>query len=382
MRVKMIFRRLQKLFSVDFAPLPPQPWGESISKFSYCEEFKGRSKSPTIGGFRGRSKYRHCEELRERSKSLTIGGFRGQFKNFNSVIYTLIKQCQLFLVISCSLLLVACGNTSERVVSSNNSPAVESAQRIVTLTSLSSDIIERLDKSKLVGMSGISLFRESDRFRDIPRVSEGQTLPNLEKIVALKPDLAIGAKGFSDQTLNKLKELGIKTLSTEINSWNELTETTTKIAQLIGADPNPLLERFQTFLNDIPQESLSTLVLVSRQPILSPNKNSWAGDLLTKFKTKNLAADLQGNSPVAGYVTLSAEKILQQNPETLLIVEPLGEKLLAEFKAESFWKELKATQSDRVYTFDYYGLVNPGSIDKIEEACTKLKQVLTQNKNI
>jgi iron complex transport system substrate-binding protein len=123
------------------------------------------------------------------------------------------------------------------------------------------------------------------------------------------------------------------------------------------------------------------LILVSRQPILSPNKNSWAGDLLTKFQTKNLAAELQGNSPVAGYVTLSPEKILQQNPETLLIVEPLGENLLAEFKAESFWKQLKATQSDRVYTFDYYGLVNPGSIDKIEEACTKLKQVLTQNKN-
>ncbi|NJM88466.1 MAG: ABC transporter substrate-binding protein, partial [Hydrococcus sp. RU_2_2] len=29
-----------------------------------------------------------------------------------------------------------------------------------------------------------------------------------------------------------------------------------------------------------------------------------------------------------------------------------------------------------VYVFDYYGLINPGSIDKIEEACTKLKQVL------
>jgi iron complex transport system substrate-binding protein len=38
---------------------------------------------------------------------------------------------------------------------------------------------------------------------------------------------------------------------------------------------------------------------------------------------------------------------------------------------------VKERQSDRVYTFDYYGLVNPGSIDKIEEACTHLREALS-----
>ncbi|PHM11517.1 iron ABC transporter substrate-binding protein, partial [Nostoc sp. 'Peltigera malacea cyanobiont' DB3992] len=28
------------------------------------------------------------------------------------------------------------------------------------------------------------------------------------------------------------------------------------------------------------------------------------------------------------------------------------------------------------YVFDYYGLVNPGSIDAIEKACQQLKQAL------
>jgi iron complex transport system substrate-binding protein len=284
--------------------------------------------------------------------------------------------------ILCSLVLVACNssnlpaqpNTTEPIKFPNSS--IESAQRVVALTSLTADIIERLDSTKLVGIAGNSLLRKNDRFQNVPQVSEGQTPPNLEKIVALKPDLVIGAKGFSDLTLNKLKELEIPTLSTNIDSWKALIEITQSLAQIIGADPTPLLNRYQTFLNNNSQSSPSTLVLVSRQPILAPNQKSWAGDLLTKFKVKNLAAQLQGNAPIAGYVTLSPEKILQENPELLLIVEPMGQKLLPEFKAEPFWNQLKATQRDRVYVFDYYGLINPGSIDKIEEACTQLKQII------
>lgn len=117
-------------------------------------------------------------------------------------------------------------------------------------------------------------------------------------------------------------------------------------------------------------------MLASRQPILAPNKDSWAGDLLTKFGAKNLVADLQGKSPVGGYVTLSAEKILEANPEVLLLVDT-GQGIVKQFKSEPFWGKLKATQSDRVYTFDYYGLVNPGSIEKIKEACNLLSKALS-----
>lgn len=287
-----------------------------------------------------------------------------------------------FFSILCSLFLFACNsstlpvqpNKTETIQSSNSS--VESAQRVIALTSLTADIIERLEPTKLVGIAGNSLLRKDERFQNVPQVSEGQTPPNLEKIVSLKPDLVIGAKGFSDLTLNKLKDLGIPTLSTNIDSWNALIEITQSLARILEADATPLLDRYQTFLSNNSQSSPSTLVLVSRQPILAPNQKSWAGDLLAKFKVRNLAAELQGNAPIAGYVTLSPEKILQENPELLLIVEPMGQKLLPEFKAEPFWNQLKATQRDRVYVFDYYGLINPGSIDKIEEACTQLKQVI------
>ncbi|AFY33447.1 ABC transporter substrate-binding protein [Calothrix sp. PCC 7507] len=293
-----------------------------------------------------------------------------------------------------SIFLVACTTATtqqpqSKIANSNESSKInsqqtpkESAKRVVALSSLSADIISQLDQTKLVGISGSRLFKDDPKFKDIPRVSEGQSPPNLEKIVALKPDLVIGAEGFSNQPIQKLQQLGISTFLTQVKKWESLEELTKKLAKLIDADPQALLNRYQTFLPDKPTQSPSTLVLVSRQPILAPNKNSWAGDLLTKFQAKNLVAELQGNNPIGGYVTLSAEKVLEANPEVIIVVQPpqggSETELLESFKKEAFWQQLQATKNNRVYAFDYYGLVNAGSIDAIEKACQNLKQALSK----
>ncbi|MEM6404947.1 MAG: ABC transporter substrate-binding protein, partial [Cyanobacteria bacterium P01_D01_bin.116] len=249
-----------------------------------------------------------------------------------------------------NLLLIACNsttpensknleNTSE---SANNTTQVkenkiENAKRVVALTSLSADIIHRLDATKLVGIPGSRLLRQDERFKELPAVSEGRTPPSIEKIIALKPDLVIGATGFHDQPLKKLKDLGIATLTTRTNSWNALIKQTKDLAEATNTDATPLLEKYDSLLKDIPSNNSSILVLVSSQPVLSPNKKSWTGDLLNKFNANNLTADLQGNSIGQGYVTLSEEKIVQENPEILLVVDPARAGVINQLKSKSFW---------------------------------------------
>ncbi|MDZ7957313.1 MAG: ABC transporter substrate-binding protein [Aulosira sp. DedQUE10] len=283
-----------------------------------------------------------------------------------------------------SIFLAACNTATiqqplSQIPANTNSQASPkvTAKRVVALSSLSADIISQLDKTKLVGITGSKLFKDDPNFANIPRVSQGQTPPNLEKIIALKPDLVIGAEGFSNQPIEKLKQLGISTILTQVNNWESLEKLTQKLADLIGVNPQPLLKRYKSFLAEKPTHSPSTLVLVSRQPILAPNKNSWAGDLLAKFEAKNLVAEFQGTSPIGGYVTLSAEKVLSANPEVLILVNNADPQLLDSLKKEAFWQQLQATKNNRVYSFDYYGLVNPGSIDAIQKTCQKLTQVLS-----
>jgi iron complex transport system substrate-binding protein len=256
-------------------------------------------------------------------------------------------------------------------------PSIAEASRIVALTSLSADILHRLDKDRLVGISGSRLLAQNPDLAKLPKVSEGRSQPNLEKIIALKPDLVIGAQGFHDQTLKKLQELGIRTLATEVNSWNGLQNLTRTLATVTKADATPLLNSYKTFLEPKPSHSASTLVLVSRKPIQSPNKTSWAGDFLAQFNAKNVVADLQANSPLQGYITLSPEKILEANPDVIIVVDT-GDGVVEQFKSEPFWSQLRATQTNRVYVFDYYGLVNPGSLAAIETATTRLKAAIVK----
>lgn len=267
-------------------------------------------------------------------------------------------------------------NNSQEIISKQE--PISQAERVVALTSLSADIIHQLDASKLVGVAGSSLIKQDPRFQDITTVSEGRSQPDLEKIMELKPDLVVGADGFSDQTLAKLEELGVNTVSTKVDSWLALQDTIKILAGAIDADPQPLLDSYQSLLPAKLESNISTLVLVSRQPILAPNKNSWTGDLLTQFKVNNVVADLQGSGQFSGYVTLSPEKILETNPEVIIIVDPAREGILEQLKQEDFWSELNAVKRDRIYTFDYYGLVNPGSMAKVKDTLTQLAQ-LTQN---
>lgn len=246
------------------------------------------------------------------------------------------------------------------------------ANRVVALTSLSADLIDSLSAEKLVGIPGSPILSQSPRLADIPTVSEGRTEPDLEKIISLDPDLVVGAKGFHDKALQRLEALGIDVMTADVDSWESLRTFTKAIAASLEADAQPLLDRYDACLAQPPAESPSALVLVSRQPILAPNKNSWAGDFLDQFNIQNLAAELQGESAFDGYITLSAEKVIEADPDMILVVDT-GEDLLEQLKTEPFWSQLKATQSGRVLTFDYFGLVNPGSITSVEEVCQQLK---------
>lgn len=247
-------------------------------------------------------------------------------------------------------------------------------QTIVSLTSISADIVHTLAADTLVGIPGSPLLTNDARFEGLTVVSRGRTEPDLETIVALKPDLVIGAAGFHDKTLARLTELEVNVLSADIKSWESLKTFTQVLATQLTVDPASLVERYDACLAQATDSGATAIVLASRDPILSPSRESWAGDFLEKFNIQNLTAELQGQSEFQGYITLSAEKILEMNPEQLLFIDSGGgvDEEIAQLKNDPFWGQLTAVQSDRVYAFDYHGLINPGSVQSIEHVCETL----------
>lgn len=282
-------------------------------------------------------------------------------------------------VLLLSISLVSCSNQintkekSEKKTEQNTNQPTKLAKRVVALTPLAADLIYNLNKTTLVGIPNGRYTSKEPKFTDFPRVGERGNM-NLEKIIALKPDLVIGSELFQSQALTRLRELGIDTISHQSNNWQELENLTITLATRIGSNPQPILNKYQSFLKNIPDNGKSVLVLVSRVPVLSPNKNSWAGDLLNKFNYKNITGDLQSNTRFQGYLTLSQEKILTANPDKIFLIES-DDINPDELKKETFWNQLKATQNNQVYIFHHDGLISPTSIDTVEEVTTQLRNV-------
>ena len=246
--------------------------------------------------------------------------------------------------------------------------------RIVSLTSLSTDIIYHLSPESLKGRPESSLFLKRKKFNNIPIVSKGRTPPNLELIVSLKPDLVIGAKGFHDKSLNALNEIGIKTLSTQLKNWSDLESIINELKLVTNSKKTNLNDKLNNCINGIDSKGDEVVVLVSTKPLLAPNSQSWAGSLLSRFNIKNLTSKIESSGRLKGYVNLSPEWLIDKNPDKLILIE-FNNDDLSKFYKLPFWKDLNAVKNNNISNFNYYGLINAGSLETINNACKQLKSI-------
>ena len=248
--------------------------------------------------------------------------------------------------------------------------------RVVALTSLTADLINTISKDALVGIPGSSILKKNKEFDSIPIVSSGRMPPDLEKILSLKPDLVIGAKGFHDRSLSKLNSLGISTLSTSISSLDDLDNLNRNLASKLNTRTNSLKDIIGSCFsgNKNKNKNKNLVVLVSSKPILSPNKDSWAGNLISSFKLNNLASEITNKTEFKGYVNLSPEWLLKSQPENILVIKTPGSDL-SQYESINIWNKLEAVKNNNIYTFDYYGLINAGGIKAINKACQKLSSI-------
>ena len=281
------------------------------------------------------------------------------------------------LLSSCSLF-----NSNNGAISDNNSKLLQgkSINKVITLTSLSTDIVSALSRDKLVAIPGSSLFKGKIDYQKLPRISQGRTPPNLEKIVSLKPDLVIGTKGFHEKILGKLKDINIQTISYELSDWNSLEKTINLISTKLNINNlRKSNEIINTKLKECvvvnkQNENPSVVVLASTKPILSPNSKSWAGNLLQRFGINSLTKDLDSKSEFRGYVNLSPEWLIKEDPDNLIIIQTRPGQYV-DFEKSKPFSNLKAVKSDQVYRFNYYGLINAGSLESINSACLKLRKI-------
>ena len=247
-------------------------------------------------------------------------------------------------------------------------------KRIVSLNSLGADIVSKLDNDSLVGIPGSSLLKKDDKFSGKIIVSEGRMAPSLEKIIKLKPSLVIGSKGFHDKILDKLGDLNIETLKTNTKSIYQVEILIKDLAFYLNKNPSSVKENIKSCYLNKSKNRGSAVILASTKPLLSPNSNSWAGKLLDRFNFDNISKDLESKTEFAGYVNLSPEIILKKKPSKIIVISFPGMNQNS-LLANPILQKIIDPNKNEVITFNYYGLINPGSLETINSACDKLSNI-------
>lgn len=249
---------------------------------------------------------------------------------------------RLRIVLALCLWLVACVARAAPVTD-DRGVAVDlphAPQRIVTiLPSLAEIVCELGACGRLVGVDDYADWPAA--VRRLPRV--GGVDPDIERIVALKPDLVLLTAGAP--VAPRLQALGVPVFGVELKTLADLRRTMLNIGALLQAGGAPLLwERIERSIDGaarrLPPGVRGTTVYfeVSNGPYAA-SESSHIGELLARLGAVDIVPARLGSVP-----KLNPEFVVRADPQVIVLaagaVQPIAQR--------PGWKRIRAVRDGRV----------------------------------
>lgn len=177
----------------------------------------------------------------------------------------------------------------------------------------------------------------------LPKVGSGFQ-PDLEAIVALKPDLVLADESTGSRLTEKLAAAGLTVYGGTAQTYNEVFEKIAVLGKLTNHETGALnlITKMRTELNTL-QASVAKLPKVSTYYEIDPTPysvgpNSFIGALISRAGGQTIVPAALGDFP-----KLDPELIVQANPQVMVGLP------LAEAAKRPGWASLKAVQSGRIF---------------------------------
>jgi len=199
--------------------------------------------------------------------------------------------------------------------------------------------------------------------------------PNVEKIIALQPDLVLSTTHTS-LTTERLEQLGISvfvinptTLKASMDSILSVGKITGKAEEAaeIVARLNQRIKAVTVRLKNLKEEDKpSVFWQIGSNPLVTVGPGTLGHDLIVLAGGRNIV----GNALIE-YPRYSLEAILYKNPEVIIIVGMIeGDYSTDEIKRWNKWENLSAVKNRRVHRIDLNLVTRRGSprvVDGLEE---------------
>ena len=247
----------------------------------------------------------------------------------------------------------------------------QAPQRIVSLLpSLAETVCELGHCGRLVGVDRYSNYPAS--LQKLPQVGGGLD-PNIEAIVALKPDVVLMAK--SSRAAERLEALGIKVVALEPKTHADVQRVMLKLGQLLEVPDAQRVWRaidagVSAAAQSLPEQVRGTRVYFEvNQGPYAASEASFIGETLTRLGVKNIVPAKLGPFP-----KLNPEYIVRANPDLIMVGQGSADGLTQ----RPGWHSIRAVRERRVCVFPAEQanvLVRPGP--RMAEAARLMAQCLT-----
>lgn len=219
-----------------------------------------------------------------------------------------------------------------------------SPQRIVSLLPSLSETVCALDAcQRLVGVDRYSNYPA--RLRTLPQVGGGLD-PNIEAIVALKPDLVL--MSIASRASDRLEALGLKVVALETKSHADVKRVLEKVGALLDvSDAQRVWHEIDAGVaaaaQSLPAGAKNTRVYfeVNRGPYAA-GETSFIGETLSRLGVKNIVPASLGPFP-----KLNPEYVVRANPDVIMI----SERNQPGMPQRPGWAGIRAIREQRVCVF-------------------------------
>ena len=222
-----------------------------------------------------------------------------------------------------------------------------SPRRIVSLLpSLTESVCALGHCDQLVGVDRYS--NDPERVRSLPQVGGGLD-PNIEAIVALRPDLVLLAQ--SARAADRLRALGLRVVALEPKTHADVERVLRTLGPLLGVPPDEVARVWQRIEQGIdaaaatvPRAARGQRVYfeVSRGPYAAGDV-SFIGETLRRLGLRNVVGPELGPFP-----RLNPEFVVRADPDIIMI----GNRSLQERISTPGWNTLRSVRGHRVCVFD------------------------------
>ncbi len=230
----------------------------------------------------------------------------------------------------------------------------ENPSRVVTFAPSLAEVVFALGQGhRLKGVSRFSNY--PPEVRELPKVGSYVHL-DLEKIVALKPDLCIAIKdGNPLAVIRRLEGLGVPVYAVSPRNLGEVADMILDLgsvldaseqARAVVADMNRRIEKVKSVVSKAPNRP-KVFFQIGMAPIVSVGDNTFIDELI------GLAGGVNLTAGETTYPRLTREEVIALAPDVFIVTSMAREKTYEAMKTEwQRWKNIPAVRDDRIFLVD------------------------------